>query len=271
MRSRILANGVAMPEVGLGLYKTRTAEEVPRVVAAAWEAGYRLFDTASIYENERELGAALRALELPRDALWITTKVWNDAQREDRVRASVELSLEKLGLDRVDMLLLHWPVREKTAASWAVLEQLYEEGLTRSIGVSNFLAEDVAQLRATARIMPMLNQIELHPRLNQRALLDYCRGEGIAVQAHSTIMRGRLQDDPTLNAIAARHGKSVSQVILRWHLQNEVAVIPKTGRPERLRENIDLYDFALSAEEMAAIDALDNGERCCADPLRVDF
>lgn len=263
--------GVDMPMIGLGLYKTRSYDEMKETMRHAYAEGYRLFDTAAMYMNEIELGRAIKDLTLPRDELFITTKVWNDAQRSGLVRESVEESLRRLQVESVDLLMLHWPVREKLQESWAVMEQLYHEGKTKAIAVANFLQKDLLELEKFATHMPAVNQIECHPRLNQRELVRFCQEKSIVVQAHSTLMRGRLLDNELLNAIAKDYGKTVTQVILRWHLQNQLAVIPKSTKAERLHENIDILDFQLNEVEMAAIDALDNGDRCCADPLNFDF
>ncbi len=266
-----LNTGIPMPMLGLGLYKMNSPEEMTRIIAAAYDEGFRLLDTAAMYQNESELGAALKQLELERDSLFITTKIWDDAQSGDLVKEAFEESLRRLDMPFVDLLLLHWPVREKTAQSWAILEDLHKAGLARAIGVANFLASDIEALKKTARILPAVNQVEVHPRLNQRELVRYCQDQGIVVQAHSTIMRGRLSDNELLNSIGLHYGKSVAQVILRWHLQNKVCVIPKSSRAERLKENFDIFDFALNEVEMAAIDAMNNGERCCKDPQTLDF
>lgn len=265
-----LNTGAGMPMIGLGLYKMTSPEEMTQIIAAAYEEGFRLLDTAAMYQNESELGASLKQLGLARDTLFITTKIWNDAQSGDLVREAFQESLRRLDMPYVDLLLLHWPVREKTAQSWAVLEDLHAAGLAKAIGVANFLAADIEQLKKTARVLPAVNQIELHPRLNQRELVRYCQEQGIVVQAHSTIMRGRLLDNELLNSIGEHYGKSAAQVILRWHLQNKVCVIPKSSKVERLKENFDVLDFSLNEVEMAAIDAMNNGERCCKDPQTLD-
>ncbi len=266
-----LNTGAEMPMLGLGMYKTKSSEEMSETLENAYVHGYRLFDTAAMYQNESELGAAIRQLGIARDELFITTKVWNDAQRGGLVREAFQDSLRRLDMPYVDMLMLHWPVREKLAESWQVLEELQQEGLAKAIGVANFLKADIETLKQTAKILPAVNQIELHPRLNQRDLVRYCQDEGIVVQAHSTIMRGRLLDNDLLNSIGEHYGKTATQVILRWHLQNHVSVIPKSSKKERLKENFEVFDFELNDVEIAAIDAMNNGERCCADPQNFDF
>ncbi len=271
MRFIKLNTGADLPMIGLGLYKITSYEEMEEVIGRAYEEGYRLFDTAAMYLNETELGRAIEELKLPREKLLITSKIWNDAQRSNLVRESAEESLRRLQTESVDLLLLHWPVREKMRESWAVLEQLYYEGKAKAIGVANYLEADLKELMTFAKVKPAVNQIEIHPRLNQSELRRFCQTEGIVVQAHSTIMRGRLLDNELLNSIAKDYGKTATQVILRWHLQNQVAMIPKTSKVERLRENMNILDFQLNEVEMAAIDAMNKGERCCADPLTFDF
>lgn len=266
-----LNTGAEMPMVGLGLYKTNTPEEMQETIQAAFAQGYRLLDTAAMYQNELELGAAIKQTEIAREEIFVTTKVWNEAQRGGLVREAFEESLRRLDMAYVDLLLIHWPVREKTVETWAILEDIFTEGLAKAIGVANFLAADLETIKMYGKIQPAVNQIELHPRLNQRELQRFCQEQGIVVQAHSTIMRGRLLDNELLNSIGEHYGKTSTQVILRWQLQNQVAVIPKSSKPERLKENMDIFDFELNEVEMAAIDALNNGERCCADPLNFDF
>lgn len=263
--------GIEIPAVGLGTYKNNSGEGLKNVVKGAYEAGYRLFDTAAFYGNEEALGEAIRNAGIPRQNVFVTTKVWNDAQRKGEVRESCEESLRRLGMKYIDLYLLHWPVREKTEESWKALESLLKEGKVRAIGVSNFLENDIKRLLENADRQPSLNQIERHPRLNQNSLVEFCHSCGIVVQAHSTLMRQKLSDNELLLSIARNHEKSVSQIILRWHLQSGVAVIPKTSNIDRIRENIDILDFELSEADMAAIDSLNNGERICDDPLNFDF
>ncbi len=259
------------PMLGLGLYRLRDQEELMRVIEAAWDEGYRLFDTAAMYENEVEVAQALKRLKAKRSEYFLTSKVWTTDQREGRVYEAAIESLERLDLPYLDLLLLHWPVREHLEESWQALERLHAEGKSRFIGLANALEEDVERILAVSKVKPFLNQFESHPRLPQRDLVKYCQAKGILPQAYCPIMRARLHELPLLKEIAERHGKTVAQVILRWHFQNGVATIPKSSKPERIRENFAIFDFELSEAEMRSIDALENGERVCDDPRSFRF
>jgi diketogulonate reductase-like aldo/keto reductase len=255
-----LANGVELPLLGFGTYKITERAEAERSVSIALETGYRSIDTASIYENEEAVGRALRASGVPRDELFITTKAWNDEQGEEGVARAIERSLSRLGLDQVDLYLVHWPIPRLYESTWRGMERALAEGLTRAIGVCNFLEPQLEQLASVTGATPMVDQIEHHPWLQQRSLRQYCRDRGIAVEGWAPVMRGRTKEIPTLVEIAAAHGVSSAQVALRWALQHGTVVIPKSTTPERIRENADLFGFELSDTEMAAIDALDRGE-----------
>lgn len=265
--SLTLNNGHRMPQVGFGLWQV-PQEETPRVVAEALQLGYRLVDGAAIYGNERGLGEGLRRSGLPRDQLFVTTKVWNDRQGYDTTLTAVENSLGRLGLDWLDLCLIHWPVpsRNLFVDTWRALIRLRDEGRVRSIGVSNFRAEDLDRLVSETGVIPALNQVELHPRLQQAHLREKHEDLGIVTQSWTPLGRGRSFDDPCIASIARRLGQSPAQVILRWHLQLGCSVIPRSIHKERLAENLDLFDFALTAEDMADIARLDTGERTGPDP-----
>lgn len=260
-----LANGVKMPWLGLGVWKTEDGQEVENAVKWAIEAGYRSIDTAAIYRNESGVGHAIKTCGIAREQLFITTKVWNDRQGYDSTLAAFAESLSKLQLDYVDLYLIHWPVRGMYKETWRALEKLYKDGQVRAIGVSNFHTQHLDDLIADCEIMPMVNQVEFHPLLTQEKLRDYCRSRNIQFEAWSPLMQGNL-DEPTIGQIANRHGKSPAQIILRWDLQNEVVTIPKSVNPKRIRENAALFDFELSADEMAAINSLNKNHHFGTDP-----
>ncbi|HWA84737.1 MAG TPA: aldo/keto reductase [Opitutus sp.] len=267
-----LNNSVRMPWLGLGVFQIRSDAETERVVRTAIETGYRSIDTASLYGNERGVGQAVRACGVPREALFVTTKVWNDDMRRSRVEAAFDESLRRLGLDYVDLYLLHWPIRDRIVSSWKVLEQLHRGGRIKAIGVSNYLIPHLEELLPAAEVVPAVNQIEFHPYLQSKRLAAYCRDKGIQLEAWSPLMQaGALLHDPTLAAIARKHGKTVAQVILRWDVQGGVVTIPKSVHAGRIAENAGVFDFELSADEMAAIAALDRNQRHGADPMNFSF
>lgn len=252
-----LNDGNHMPLAGLGLYKTAGSAQATQAVAAAIGAGCRLFDTASAYKNESDVGAALSACGIPRDNLFITTKVWNNAQRIGDVSGAFERSLDRLGLDYVDLYLIHWPVPGCYAATWKELERLKASGRIRSIGVSNFEIVHLEQLSRISDIVPAVNQIEYHPLCARTALLQYCRSHGITVQAYAPLARGAYADREVLKTIGAKYKKTAAQTGLRWLVQQGISVIPKSVNPDRIRGNLDLFDFTLTDAEMDTISAMD--------------
>ncbi|WP_228493801.1 MULTISPECIES: aldo/keto reductase [unclassified Rathayibacter] len=262
-----LNDGRAIPQIGLGVYKIGDAE-ASRVVASAIEAGYRHVDTATLYANERGVGEGIRASGLPREQVFVTTKVWNDDHGFDETLAAFDRSLELLGTDYVDLYLVHWPIpsRDRYVDTYRALERLRQEGRARSIGVSNFAIEHLERLLDETGVVPAVNQVELHPRLPQDELLAFDSAHGIVTQAWSPLARGRLLDDPVLAGLAAAHGVSPAQVVLRWHVQRGVGVIPKSADPGRIRQNLDVFGFELDADEMAALAGLATGERTGRDP-----
>ncbi len=261
-----------MPLLGLGVWQVNSDNEAERVVRMAIDAGYRSIDTAKIYGNERGVGNAIRACGVPRDQLFITTKVWNDDIRRDTVAPAFEESLKRLRLDYVDLYLVHWAIPGKITSTWRAMEALQRSGRVKSIGVSNHLRPHLDDLLPNAEIVPAVNQIELHPYLQSRALVDYCRAKKIQVEAWSPLMKGRdLLNDPLLVAIARAHARTAAQIVLRWEVQSEIVTIPKSVHRERILENAAIFDFALTDAEMAQIDALDRHARIGADPLHVAF
>jgi diketogulonate reductase-like aldo/keto reductase len=268
-----LSNGVKMPRLGVGTWRSAEGAEVERSVRWALEIGYRHVDTAAIYGNERGVGRAVRDSGVPREQVFVTTKVWNDDQRagHDAVLRAFDESLRRLGFDYVDLYLIHWPVKGKYKQAWRALEQIYASGRAKAIGVSNFLVHHLDDVLSDAQVRPMVNQVEFHPRLVQPQLVDYCRRNGIVQEAWSPLMKGKVAAIPQLRELAAKYGKTEAQVVLRWDLQRGIVTIPKSVRRERLAENADLFDFELAPEDVASIDALDRGERVGADPDNFSF
>ncbi|MRN07640.1 aldo/keto reductase [Lactobacillus sp. 0.1XD8-4] len=264
-----LADGQTMPQEGFGLYKITDQSTITSAIRYAYDAGYRLFDTAQLYKNEAEVGKALQELNLPRKELFITTKVSEPNQGFKQTISAVKESLHKLRLDYVNLLLIHWPIERAFFDTWAALEELKKQGLTRSIGVSNYQMIHLQYLATQAHEMPVINQIERHPRLNQQPLVEYDRKHNIVTQAWSPLGRGTILDNPTLQKIAAHHNKSTAQIVLRWHLQSGVAFIPKSIHQLRIKQNLDIYDFKLSDDEMTTINKLNNFTRVGKEPSLV--
>lgn len=266
-----LHNGVDMPQFGLGVYKVKDGKEVVNTVKAALQLGYRLIDTASFYDNEVGVGQAIRESGIPRKDLFITTKVWNSDQGYEKTLLAFEKSMEKLQVEYLDLYLIHWAIEGKYIDTWKALEKLYRDGKVRAIGVSNFQTHHLEQLFESCEHKPTVNQIECHPYLAQQELRSFCKQNDIKVEAWSPIARGRILDQPILEAIANNHNKTVAQVVLRWHLQNDVIIIPKSVTPARIKENANIFDFELTADEMKQIDGLNKNERFGPHPDKVDF
>ncbi|MFB8776493.1 aldo/keto reductase [Streptomyces broussonetiae] len=262
-----LNNGVEIPQLGFGVFQVPDAETTAAVTEAL-RAGYRSIDTAAVYGNEAGVGKALAASETPREDLFVTTKLWNADQGHDATLRAFDASLAKLGLDYVDLYLIHWPTpaRDLYRESWKAIERLVAEGRVRSAGVSNFQPAHLRRLLDDTSLVPAVNQIELHPGLQQAGLRALHAELGIVTEAWSPLAQGAVLGDDAITAIAGRHGRSPAQVVLRWHLQLGNVVIPKSVTPARIRENIDVLDFTLSEEEMSAIAALDRGLRTGPDP-----
>ncbi|WP_326825114.1 aldo/keto reductase [Streptosporangium sp. NBC_01756] len=262
-----LNNGVPMPQLGFGVFQV-PEEETAQAVTTALEAGYRSVDTAAAYGNERAVGRALAASGLPREELFVTTKLWNSDQGYDSTLAAFDTSLAKLGLDQLDLYLIHWPTpaRDLYVETWKAMEKLLVDGRVRAIGVSNFQPAHLTRLLEEGGAVPAVNQIELHPGLQQAELRDFHARHGIVTEAWSPLAQGASLKDPLITGIADRYGKSPAQVVLRWHVQLGNVVIPKSVTPARIKENIDVFDFALTEDDMAAIARLDEGHRTGPDP-----
>jgi diketogulonate reductase-like aldo/keto reductase len=264
--STILNNGVKMPWLGLGVYKAKAGHEVTGAVRAALRAGYRSIDTAAFYNNEEGVGLAIRESGLSRDELFITTKVWNSDQGYESTLAAFESSRRKLGLDVIDLYLVHWPIKGKYKDTWKALEKLHREGAIRAIGVSNFQAHHLRDVMADSDFVPAVNQVEYHPLLQQQELLTFCREHRIQLEAWSPLMQGVHLNHPILAELAAKHGKTPAQIVIRWDLQNGVVTIPKSVTESRILENADVFDFELSADDMAKITSMNVKRRLGADP-----
>ncbi|MGW2933017.1 aldo/keto reductase [Streptomyces sp. NPDC001156] len=269
----ILNNGVEMPQLGFGVWQVPD-DEAETAVATALDAGYRSIDTAAIYGNEEGVGQAVAASGIPRQDLFITTKLWNSDQGYDATLRAFDVSLEKLGLEYVDLYLIHWPLpsRGKFVDTYRAFEKIYGDGRAKAIGVSNFLPEHLRTLIAETLVIPAVNQIELHPRLQQHAAREYHAEQGVATEGWSPLGQGRgLLEVPAIVAIAQKHNRTPAQVVLRWHLQLGNIVIPKSVTPARIRENIEVFDFSLDVEDMGAISALNEDRRLGPDPATFDM
>jgi methylglyoxal/glyoxal reductase len=254
-----LNNGVSLPQVGLGVYQAERGEETRTAVLAAVRHGYRHVDTARAYGNERDVGAALRESGVPREELFVTTKLWNDDQGYDEALRAFDASAARLDIGVIDLFLIHWPLPGKRLDSWRALERLLAEGRVRAIGVSNFMVHHLDELLTAANVVPAVNQIEVTPFLQQREVREHSARHGIVVEAYSPLTRGQRLGDPTVARVAREVGRSPAQVLLRWGLQHEMVILPKSTHPARIAENAALFDFELSADAMAALDALEEG------------
>ncbi|XRG81143.1 aldo/keto reductase [Rossellomorea sp. GAMAL-10_SWC] len=268
-----LHNGVKMPRLGLGVFKVSEGEEVVEAVKAAIRNGYISIDTAAIYKNEEGVGQAIKESGIAREELFVTSKVWNSDQGYETTLQAFETSLNLLGLDYLDLYLIHWPGVDKYKDTYKALEKLYKDGCVRAIGVSNFQIHHLQDLLSDCDIKPMVNQVEFHPHLTQKGLLAFCKNEGIQMEAWSPLKRGQLLEEPVLTKIAHKYNKSVAQVILRWDLQHDVVTIPKSIKENRIIENANIFDFELTQEDMENIDELNQDSRAGSHPdtMRVGF
>ena len=252
-----LNNGVEMPQLGLGTYQSGPGGETRQAVIAALEAGYRLVDTAAMYGNEADVGAAIRESGVPREQVFVTSKLWNDDHGYENALRAFRETLRRLGMSYVDLYLIHWPHGGLLEKTWRALEQLLAEGLVRAIGVSNYTVGHLEEMLDYAQVPPAVNQVEFHPFMYRRGLIKWMRGRDIALEAYRPLVRARKMHEPTLAAVARDHDKTVAQVLLRWSLQHGAIVIPKSVHVERIRENLDVFDFALTDDEMARLDGLE--------------
>jgi diketogulonate reductase-like aldo/keto reductase len=261
-----LRGGVEMPLFGLGTYQTGRGKETQEAVLTALEAGYRLIDTAAMYENEKDVGEAVRKSGIPREKIFVTTKLWNSDHGYDAALAAFEESRKKLGLDYVDLYLIHWPVEGLRKESWRALETLLEDGKCGAIGVSNYMTWHLEELIENSSTVPAVNQVEFSPYLYQKDLLKFCRKHDIQLEAYSPLTKGHRLNDPKLKAMASKYSKSPAQILIRWVLQHGIVVIPKSSRKERIVENADVFDFAISADDMKALDSFNRDLRTSWDP-----
>ncbi|MHC5374914.1 aldo/keto reductase [Enterococcus sp. LJL120] len=270
MDYQTLNNGLEIPQIGLGVWRAPN-DDAAKAVEWALKAGYRLIDTAAAYKNEDGVGQGIRNSGVPREEIFVTTKLWNSDQGYESTHQAFNDSLEKLGLDYVDLYLIHWPVAGKYKDSWRAMEEIYASGKAKAIGVSNFHQHHLEDLLADAKVKPVLDQIEIHPTLTQEPLRNYLKSIDVAVEAWSPLGQGTILNNPVLVEIGKAHQKTAAQVIIRWHLQNKIIVIPKSVHEQRIQENFDVFDFELSAEEIKKINGLNINERLGADPDNFNF
>ncbi len=262
----LLNNGIEMPVFGLGTYRSGIGRQTREAVIAAMKMGYRMVDTATIYGNERDVGRGIRESGVDRDDIFVSTKLWNADQGYDKTKKALVQSLEMLDMDQVDLYLMHWPVRGLRLESWRAMEELYRDGMARSIGVSNFTIFHLDELIKHSDIVPAVNQVEFSPFLYQKDLQEYCEARGIQLQAYSPLTKGEKIFHETLRYIGNNHKKTSAQVLIRWGLQKNAVMIPKSTRPDRIRENMEVFDFSLTEDDMDRLDELDEGLRTGWDP-----
>ena len=262
-----LSDGNSMPLLGLGTWAAQPGGETRDAVAFALETGYRHIDTAKMYGNEQDVGEAVRQSSIPRQEIFVTTKLWDSDQGYQTAHDAFDRSMDQLGLEYIDLYLIHWPVEKLRNDSWRALNNIKESGRTRSIGVSNFSHKHLQELYSHSDIQPVVNQIELSPFLQQPLIASFCRSENIQLTGYCPLAKGRRFDEPVLADIAEQHGKSPAQVMIRWALQKRQAVIPKSSNPKRIVQNADIFDFQIGVDEMVRLDGLDDDSRYCPDPL----
>lgn len=267
-----LSNGVLMPGIGFGVYQTKSGKETENAVEWALEAGYRHIDTAMIYGNETSVGKAVKKSGIPRDSLFITTKLWNEDIRKERVEQAFEKSLENLGLNYIDLYLIHWPAQGFEKA-WKVMEELYNKGKIKAVGVSNFQIHHLKELEKVSLLKPMVNQIESNPVFNNQDLINYCKNENILVEAWSPLggTGTTILGLPELESLGKKYSKSPAQIVIKWHLQRGLVPLPKSVHRERIFSNIDVYDFTLDSRDIELINSLNKNTRVGPDPDNFDF
>ncbi|UCD38346.1 MAG: aldo/keto reductase [Fidelibacterota bacterium] len=261
-----LNSGIEMPYLGLGVYLAASGTEAQQAIQWALEAGYRHIDTAKIYGNERDVGLAIRQSELSRENIFVTTKLWNSDHGYDNTIRAFEDSLHRLGLSYVDLYLIHWPVEGLRSESWKAMITFLEEGTCRAIGVSNYTIPHLQELLSESSVIPAVNQVEFSPFLYQKDLLEFCRAHAIQVEAYSPLTRGAKFNHPTISSIVEKYGRTPAQVMIRWALQHDLVVIPKSANRRRIQENADVFDFEILPEDMALLDACHEDYRVSWDP-----
>ncbi|MGR3811771.1 aldo/keto reductase [Jiulongibacter sp. NS-SX5] len=263
-----LNNDVLIPQLGLGVFEEDfDVSKTKEAVKAALEIGYRHIDTASIYRNEEEVGKALREANVPRDEIFVTTKVWNSHQGFENTLKAYDNSLESLGLEYIDLYLVHWPVKEKRKETWKALEKIYEEGRVRAIGVSNYLVPHLEELESYAHVIPAVNQIEHTPFCNMASTHLKCKQMGITLESYAPLVRGLKKDHEVLKVISAKHGVSTFKILIRWALDHSIITIPKSSNPVRIQSNFEVFDFHLDASDLEALSVLHDGTRVAEDPM----
>jgi len=267
-----LNDGNKIPHIGFGTWQIEDEDESSKLVKKAIETGYRLIDTAAIYNNEAGVGEGISGSKIAREELFITTKLWNDDQGYDSAFEALRLSLKKLNLNYVDLYLLHWPIKGKRLESWRALEELNIEGLAKSIGVSNFTVRHLEELTKNSKTLPSINQVEFHPFIynEQKKLLEFCKNEGIVLQAYSPLAHATRMDNEAVKNMTTKYKKSYAQILLRWSLQHGVVPIPKSSNEERIKENLDICDFVIDENDMVVLNNLGDGTRTCSDPNEME-
>lgn len=267
---KVLSNGVRIPAIGFGTYKLGDDNQVSEAVKSSLKLGYRQIDTASFYNNEEGVGKGLKESGIKREDIFLATKLWNDDHGYEKTIEAFNVSLKKLGVDYLDLYLIHWP-NKLNAETWKAFEKLYNQGKVKSIGVCNFKKGHLEELKKNAKIMPMVNQIEIHPYRAQKEMVEYCKDNNIQVVAWGPIMRGKIFSDPLMIGLAEKYNRSIAQLTLRWHLQNEIIPIPKSSNSERIKENLSIFDFNISEEDILLIDTLDKNENISGVPSNTTY
>ena len=260
-----------MPWLGFGVFQIDDGQQVEQAVKTALKTGYTSIDTAAVYKNERGVGKAIRESSIPREDIFLTTKVWNEDQRKKRTLAAFEESLKRLDTEYVDLYLVHWPVKGCYQETWNEMEKIYQSGRAKAIGVSNFMIHHLEDILADCQIVPTVNQVEFHPYLVQPDLLSFCQSHQIQMEAWAPLVKGEIVNEPVAQRLAEMYNKTPAQIVLRWDLQHEVVTIPKSTHSNRITENAQIFDFELSQEDMKALDALDEGRRTGPDPYNFNF
>jgi len=269
-KNKILSNGVNIPIIGFGTYRLENTIETTNIVKTALDIGYRHIDTASFYENEEAIGKAINSSSIKREDIFLVTKVWNSDQGYDKTIKAFDSSLKKLSTEYIDLYLIHWP-KDLSLDTWKAFESLYQSKKIRAIGVSNFMINQLDNIIENSEIVPMVNQIELHPMLIQNDLLDYCKNRNIQVEAWSPLMQGHINEIEEIKTLAYKYNKTPAQIVLRWNVQLGIVTIPKSSNIDRIKSNFQIFDFKLSDNDMDIINSLNNGSRIGPDPNNFDF